>query len=293
MKNRMFIAALVAAAGTANAQWSDDFNRPNGPIGGSWNVISGTWGVLANQGTHQSPGVTGVNEVIQHSSASLTYDVSVSKLDVFCTGTALQFSGFFIGLGGSEAILVKLQAQTANGQFSNIGFYSRTTGAAWTGTTTFPGGGTSSAGFFFIPAGLTFASGRLSVTFPTPDVLQLDIDTDFNGVADQTYTRSGVSTISAGFGTGHGIGAWGSTATFDNWSIATIGGGTCYANCDASTNPPCLNVNDFVCFNNQFAAASSLANCDASTNPPILGVNDFICFNNKYASGCSNLCAAP
>ena len=99
MKNRMFIAALVAAAGTANAQWSDDFNRPNGPIGGSWNVISGTWGVLANQGTHQSPGVTGVNEVIQHSAASLTYDVSVSKLDVFCTGTALQFSGFFIGLG--------------------------------------------------------------------------------------------------------------------------------------------------------------------------------------------------
>ena len=29
---------------------------------------------------------------------------------------------------------------------------------------------------------------------------------------------------------------------------------TCYANCDGSTNAPVLNVNDFVCFNNRFAA---------------------------------------
>jgi hypothetical protein len=61
---------------------------------------------------------------------------------------------------------------------------------------------------------------------------------------------------------------------------------TCYANCDNSTNPPCLNVNDFVCFNNRYAASDSRANCDASTNPPILNVNDFVCFNNAYAAQC-------
>ncbi|MBL9030581.1 MAG: hypothetical protein JNM80_02600 [Phycisphaerae bacterium] len=62
---------------------------------------------------------------------------------------------------------------------------------------------------------------------------------------------------------------------------------TCYANCDGSTSVPFLNVNDFVCFNNLFAAGDTRANCDASTNPPVLNVNDFICFNNAFAAGCS------
>jgi hypothetical protein len=43
---------------------------------------------------------------------------------------------------------------------------------------------------------------------------------------------------------------------------------TCYANCDQSTNTPILNVNDYVCFNNRFAAGDSYANCDQSTNVP-------------------------
>ncbi len=68
---------------------------------------------------------------------------------------------------------------------------------------------------------------------------------------------------------------------------------TCYANCDASTSAPCLNVNDFICFNNFFAAGAPYANCDLSTIPPILNVNDFICFNNKFAAGCTSPCAAP
>jgi hypothetical protein len=61
----------------------------------------------------------------------------------------------------------------------------------------------------------------------------------------------------------------------------------CYANCDASTSPPILNVNDFTCFLNRYAAGDSYANCDASTSPPILNVNDFTCFLNRFAVGCS------
>lgn len=60
----------------------------------------------------------------------------------------------------------------------------------------------------------------------------------------------------------------------------------CAANCDGSTAPPILNVNDFVCFNNLFAAGDPAANCDGSTAPPILNVNDFICFTNLFAAGC-------
>jgi len=60
----------------------------------------------------------------------------------------------------------------------------------------------------------------------------------------------------------------------------------CYANCDGSNVAPILNVNDFTCFLNRFAAGDTYANCDGSTVPPILNVNDFTCFLNKFAAGC-------
>jgi hypothetical protein len=60
----------------------------------------------------------------------------------------------------------------------------------------------------------------------------------------------------------------------------------CYANCDASTTAPRLNVNDFICFQTRFAAQDPGANCDGSTIAPILNVNDFICFQTRFAQGC-------
>jgi hypothetical protein len=69
----------------------------------------------------------------------------------------------------------------------------------------------------------------------------------------------------------------------------------CYANCDGSTTAPILNVEDFTCFINEFAAAIQLpheqqlthyANCDESTTAPVLNVEDFTCFINKFAQGC-------
>jgi hypothetical protein len=61
---------------------------------------------------------------------------------------------------------------------------------------------------------------------------------------------------------------------------------SCYANCDASSVPPMLNVNDFICFQNRFATGDPAANCDGSTLPPTLNVNDFLCFANRFAAGC-------
>ncbi len=67
---------------------------------------------------------------------------------------------------------------------------------------------------------------------------------------------------------------------------ATITLQACYPNCDASTVVPILNVNDFICFLNKFAASDTYANCDDSTTPPVLNVLDFTCFLNKFAAGC-------
>jgi hypothetical protein len=63
-------------------------------------------------------------------------------------------------------------------------------------------------------------------------------------------------------------------------------GSRCFTNCDGSTISPILNVNDFICFMNSYAAGQTYANCDFSTVPPILNVNDFVCFMNRYAAGC-------
>jgi trimeric autotransporter adhesin len=69
----------------------------------------------------------------------------------------------------------------------------------------------------------------------------------------------------------------------------------CYANCDNSTTEPVLNVEDFVCFVNEFAAGLGLppaqqithyANCDNSTTEPVLNVEDFICFISEFSQGC-------
>jgi hypothetical protein len=84
--------------------------------------------------------------------------------------------------------------------------------------------------------------------------------------------------------------AWGENTGWVNLDdgdayIAIVGGG-CYANCDASTVDPVLNVLDFNCFLNRFAAGESYANCDGSTVPPALNVLDFNCFLNRFAGGC-------
>jgi hypothetical protein len=61
---------------------------------------------------------------------------------------------------------------------------------------------------------------------------------------------------------------------------------TCYANCDGSTTSPALNVQDFTCFLQRYAAADPYANCDGSTVAPTINVQDFTCFLQRYAAGC-------
>jgi hypothetical protein len=60
----------------------------------------------------------------------------------------------------------------------------------------------------------------------------------------------------------------------------------CYPNCDLSLTPPTLNVADFTCFLQRYAAGDVYANCDQSTAPPLLNVADFACFLQQFAAGC-------
>jgi hypothetical protein len=76
------------------------------------------------------------------------------------------------------------------------------------------------------------------------------------------------------------------TITLTGACFVAGGAPPCYANCDASTTAPVLNVLDFTCFLQKFAAGIAYANCDASTTSPVLNVLDFTCFLQKYAAGC-------
>jgi aminopeptidase N len=90
-----------------------------------------------------------------------------------------------------------------------------------------------------------------------------------------------------------GNGLPGGDAVF-SFEIKGGGGADCYANCDGSITHPILNVEDFICFINEFGEAANLphaqqithyANCDGSTIAPVLNVDDFVCFINEFATG--------
>lgn len=84
-------------------------------------------------------------------------------------------------------------------------------------------------------------------------------------------------------------------ASIDSIAIGYPAAKECVANCDASDVAPILNINDFLCFVNEFSKASGeapekqvelYANYDHSATGPILNVNDFVAFMNAYAAGC-------
>ncbi|MFG0282855.1 MAG: GC-type dockerin domain-anchored protein [Phycisphaerales bacterium JB039] len=54
----------------------------------------------------------------------------------------------------------------------------------------------------------------------------------------------------------------------------------CYADCDGSGE---LDLFDFLCFQNMFAAGDLYADCDESG---ALDLFDFLCFQNEFAAGC-------
>ena len=96
-----------------------------------------------------------------------------------------------------------------------------------------------------------------------------------------------------GFIVDHASGAGSSPAVADGMLLSVGPGGLsafgaplCYANCDASTTAPMLNVADFTCFLQRFAGGDPRANCDHSTASPVLNVADFSCFLSRFAAGC-------
>ncbi len=60
----------------------------------------------------------------------------------------------------------------------------------------------------------------------------------------------------------------------------------CYPDCDTSTGRGVLDIFDFLCFGNRYAANDPYAcNCDF-TGPGVCDIFDFLCFGNAFSAGC-------
>ncbi|MFN0132966.1 MAG: GC-type dockerin domain-anchored protein [Phycisphaerales bacterium] len=133
--------------------------------------------------------------------------------------------------------------------------------------------GATDAGMAYLhrrrPNGLWYESGRVSLAMP--------------GMLD--YFASAVA-IDGAYAAGGCLNREGPTMNAGAAYVIPLAACACEANCDASTGVPVLNVADFICYLNRFAAGDAYANCDGSTTPPTLNVADFICYQNKFAAGC-------
>lgn len=111
----------------------------------------------------------------------------------------------------------------------------------------------------------------------------LDNGGEYSGVTTDTLTISGVTVVDrAVFSVQASAGCGAATAraalrVFDQF---------CFSNCDGSTVQPFLNINDFMCYLNRYAAGDLRANCDGSTAVPVLNAVDFQCFLSMYGAGC-------
>ncbi len=258
------VGPLTPVGGTDGCS-SDDFNRPDGPIGGDWGPGAGTfgnWAVSGNRGKFSTPLFGG--ETIVHTTASEPFAGSVQVLDVETVGTALQYIALMGGMGGGNNIFIKVQQQAAGGTFETCGFYQGNNGGGW------PGG----LGFFALTA--PFPSARLKVSVDAAgDMVTLEIDTDFNGTPDQTYTSGGAAALAPG--TGFGLGGFG-VASFDNWATCDVA--PCYPDCNGVGG---LTIADFGCFQTRFVAGDPYADCNGVGG---LTIADFACFQTAFVAGC-------
>jgi hypothetical protein len=281
--------ACVAAGGTYNGDGSQCGNCPGGPpysmvtnIAGTFTDISATGADITNGDDSSVSFTSSVTNALVTSPnlfASTNGDITNVQFTAY-SNTALPAAGVNFGL---FPFWDDLYVDTSFGgslKHQNVGGVEI---IQWNNVRTYAAGGPP-VGIFEVKI---FPNGG----GPSGALVQyIYQDVNYTG----TPSANGAS---ATIGWQNGTGC-ANTGTF-SFNQASVQNGTvisivpasqpssCYANCDGSTTVPFLNVLDFNCFLNRFAAGASYANCDNSTIPPVLNVLDFNCFLNRFTQGCS------
>jgi hypothetical protein len=180
----------------AHAGVLDDFNRPDSPtLGSNWTVQVGGAEIYNNTaralGGSQNPNLVTFNGV----SANNAF------VDVYAVGSGTTYIALDLAfLDANNNYFIKVQHQDAGTDFDHAAFYY----------------GNNGGGSFFTLSS-PFSSGRITAFF-SGTTATLNIDTNFDGITDQSYSYTyGNSTG----GTGIGLGLYG-TAQADNFGSGVV-----------------------------------------------------------------------
>lgn len=207
----MLCAGLATglAADRACGQWLDTFDRANGGLGPDWVASVGSFSNFNVVGGRVLHAPVATNEMVRSTTALGNYAKYSQTIDVFRNTNGPEMVGLAAGLGGTQNMFVGVQTDPRKPDFARVSFCRGANDfAGW------PGGE---------PAGQTmdasFTSARMQVYFTNPDTVNVVFDTNFDGVPDLTYQRSGVAAFASGaFGNQFGVGAL-NGAGFDNWVV--------------------------------------------------------------------------
>lgn len=200
MKRMLVLSGTLVASMAASSSFFDNFDRANAPdLGVNWTNMTGTIGINGNMA--QAP-ITDTNVALVNGYSDLAANTAIS-FDLFHESGTVSYAAAVLGYTSqASSIFVKVQDNESNGTFNRAFFYVGDNGA---------GGG------FGYDDLNPFTSARVYVWF-TGTVASLGIDTNFDTVLDQTYSRDyGTSA----WGTGAGLGAYGD-ALIDNYAINAV-----------------------------------------------------------------------
>ena len=186
-------------------QHCDDFNRPTGSLGADWIPLGG-----APDCYNDMFGSGSGNSYAQHANGNDGYDTVVISIDLPANPAGnLTYGAAVTGLGGADNLFTKVQSQSGT-DYNFIGAYHGFNGGGWNGY----------GGFFAITP---FAEGIVTFYVDNAgDQMNVDIDYDRDGVADDSYQFPGINAAFAGAlsGTGVGVGAYGSGfGSCDDWNM--------------------------------------------------------------------------
>lgn len=182
----------------------DDFNRATG-LGSDWTPLGGAPTIINDRFGDAS----GANAYAQHTTAAASVGSQVITIDLPDTPPTGTYGAAVHGLGGSTNLYTKVQSGGGT-TYTNIGFYSGFNGASY------------GSGF----SAITAISGGWATMYLTngDDTMNVDFDTDRDGVIDVSYTSTGALAYSATAGTGCGVGSWGgfnagNAGSVDLWEL--------------------------------------------------------------------------